>query len=82
VVPSAGTALRIQSEQAVESELEQLLIGYEGQVAAGRARSKKAIDLAQADIYGQKARNVRTAGRIGAGSSLLTGFSNTGRRFT
>lgn len=73
-VPSEGTPLMLQSKQAAESELDNLMIGYEGQIGAGRARSQSRLDKMQAGIYSQKASNARTAGMIGAGTTLLTGF--------
>lgn len=78
VVPTAGAALLIQTEQAKESELEQLLIGFEGGIAAGRARSQAALDRTQAGIFSQRAGAARTAGVIGAGGSLLQGFGRIG----
>lgn len=81
VILTAGAPLKIQAEEAKESELEQLLISYEGDVAASRARSQAVLDRAQADIFGQRAGAARTAGFIGAGSTLLTGFGQLGSTF-
>ena len=74
VVTTVGTPLMIQARQAAESELERLMIGYEGQVRASRARSQAGLDRMQAGIYGQRARTASRAGLFGAGTSLLTGF--------
>lgn len=81
-VPSAGTPLLLQTTQAEESELEMLLIGYEGQIGASRARSQAVLDRTQADIYGRRAGAARTAGFIGAGTTLLRGFGQAASRFT
>lgn len=69
-----GAPLMLQEEQAAELELENLLIGYEGQVGAQRALSQAQLDRLQGRIYRQKGKATRTAGYIGAGSTLLTGF--------
>lgn len=69
-----GAPLMIQEEQAAELELENLLIGYEGQVGAERARSQAELDRLQGKIYRQKGKSARKARYIGAGTTLLTGF--------
>lgn len=75
-VPSVGSPLMIQAKQAAQSELDNLMTGYTGNIAASQARSQGTIDSLQAGIYGQQARNYGTAGMIGAGTSLLTGFGD------
>lgn len=72
--PGAGTPLKIAEIQAEQSELDNLLIGYEGQVGAQRARSQAAIDRLQAGIHKTRASNASSAAMLGAGTSLLTGF--------
>lgn len=74
VIPTLGAPLRIQTEQAKESELEQLLIGFEGATLAARARSQQSLDIAQAEIFSGRAKAIRAAGFIGAGTTLLQGF--------
>jgi len=69
-----GAPLMLQEEQAAELELENLLIGYEGAVGAQRARSQKELDIMQGKIYRRKGKAAQTAGYIGAGATLLTGF--------
>lgn len=82
VVSSEGTPLLIQARQAAEAELDNLMIGYEGQTAASRARSQAALDKMQAGIYGTASRNASMAGMMGAGTSLLTGFGQYyGRKY-
>ena len=75
-VPSEGTPLLVQATQAAESEMDNLLAGYEGLVKARRARSEAAVARMQGQAYGAAARNYGTAGLIGAGSTLLTGFGS------
>ena len=86
VVTGEGTPLQLQATQVIEDELENLLIGQRGKVAAGRALSQADIDVEQARLFGARGRAARTAGFIGAGAttlrgvgqSILTGF-NVGR---
>jgi len=73
-VVGEGATLRIEAEQAEESELQNLLIGYGGQLNQARFRTEAANLTAQSRLYGQQASNIRTAGFIQAGSTLLTGF--------
>ena len=75
-IPGAGTNVLIQGEQAAELELENLLIGYEGELTAQRSESQAAADRLQGKIYKQKGKNLKTASYYKAGSSLLTGFGN------
>lgn len=75
VVTSEGTPLMIEAKQAAESELENLIIGYQGQVGANRALSQASFDRMQADIYKRKASSASRAGWMGAGTTLLTGFA-------
>ena len=75
-IPGAGTNVLIQGEQAEELELENLLIGYEGELTAQRSESQAAADRLQGKIYKQKGKNLKTASYYKAGSSLLTGFGN------
>ena len=61
VVTGEGTPLLLEATQVIEDELENLLIGQRGQVAAGRARSQASIDIEQARLFGAKGRAARTA---------------------
>ena len=79
-VLSEGTPLLIQATQAEQSELDNLMIGYQGRIARGQAINQAAIDRAQATIYGQQARSSATVGYTGAGTSLLTGFGKYGMK--
>jgi len=80
VVPGEGTPLLIEAKQAAQAELENLMLGYQGQIAAGRARSQASLDRLQASIYGQRASNLQRAGYLGAGTTLLTGFGDYAAR--
>lgn len=73
-----GAPLMLQEEQAAELELENLLIGYEGQVGAQRARSQAELDKLQGRLYRQKGKAARKAAYVGAGATLLTGFGMAG----
>jgi hypothetical protein len=70
-----GTEL-LAEEQAAELELENLMIGYEGDVAAARARSQAEIDRLQGRLSYQKGKGQKKASYISAGSTLLTGFGS------
>ena len=72
---SEGSPLLIQQTQATESEMDRLMIAYQGQIASGRAMSQAGMDRLQGSIYSKQAKSAKTTGFIGAGTSLLTGFS-------
>lgn len=73
-VPDIGTPLLIQEEQAEELELEKILIGYEGQVEAAKARSQAELDRLTGRLAIRRGKAAKRAGYIGAGATLLTGF--------
>lgn len=75
-VSTTGTPLLIQATQAAEDELDQLMLGYEGEIQARRSESQAGAERLQAGIYKKQAKNARLAGMIGVGTSLLTGFGN------
>lgn len=81
VVPDVGTPLLLQATQAAEDELDNLLIGFQGQIGAARQVSRARLGGVQADIFTQRARNARIAGGIQAGSTLLSGFGGIRRTF-
>jgi hypothetical protein len=56
-------------DTATQAELDALAIRYGGEVGAARARSAAGLER----MYG---REKKTAGWIGAGTSLLTGMSS------
>lgn len=80
VSPSEGSPLMVEGVQAAQSELDNLMIGYEGQLAVAKSLSQSTVDSMQASIYGQQASNYASAGLIGAGSTLLSGFGDIGMR--
>lgn len=57
-------AADLAAKQAAELELENLLIGYEGEVVAKRAETQAELDKMQAKIFGQKAVTRRQIGRM------------------
>lgn len=67
-VTTVGSPLLIAAKQASEFELENLMIGYEGQTEVARAKS-------EAVMQRQKAKVAKKAGKIRAKATLLTGFS-------
>lgn len=76
--PVAGD---LSAEQAAELELENLLIGYEGEVGAGRAESQAELDRLQGRLTRQQAKGAARAANIGFGMQVaqlgLTGFGGT-----
>lgn len=69
VKPTSGTALAVLGEQAKQSSLENLTIGYEGQIGAAQKRQ-------QAAATRTAGKSKKLAANIGAGTTLLTGFGN------
>lgn len=79
-------AADLAAEQAAELELENLLIGYEGETAARRAENQATLDRLRGKLAKQKgkaagrAANIRFATQIATmpygseGKTLLTGF--------
>ncbi len=94
VVPSEGAPLELQATQAVEDELDIMLLGHEGQIRAGRARSQAQLDVMQATIhgrqavqfgrqasvFGRRAGSFQRAGQLQAGATLLQGFGAVASR--
>ena len=77
-VSTAGSPLMIMAKQASQSELENLNIGYQGMEQATAARSGAALSRMEGLAARQKGRAGKTAGFLGAGSTLLTGFGTAG----
>jgi len=71
---SVGAPLMVQAKQAAEFDLENLVIGYEGQTEAGAARNQATLDRLQGSISESQGRSRAKARYIGTGSSLLTGL--------
>ena len=80
-------AADLAAEQAAELELENLIIGFEGEVAARRFESQAVVDTLQGKLVRQRgkaagrAANIKFATQLatlpvgGAGGTLLTGFA-------
>lgn len=64
----------LAAEQAAELKLENLLIGYEGEVGARRALSQAEIDRLSGRVAKRRGRAGRRASFLKAGGTLLTGF--------
>lgn len=67
-------AVDLAAEQAAELELENLLIGFEGEVGAQRALSQAEIDRLSGRVARRRGKAAVTASRFRAGTTLLTGF--------
>ena len=67
-------AADLAAEQAAELELENLLIGFGGEVGAGRAETQAELDRLQGKISRQRGKAARKASYFRAGGTLLTGF--------
>jgi len=82
VVTTEGSPLAILAEQATESEQDNLMIGYNAQLEASRARAQARADIYEGKLAKQRGRNKATASYIGAGGTLLTGFSSDNKSTT
>lgn len=67
-VTPEGSPLLVQAETAEEAEIDALALRYSGSVAEARAKSQAALDRMQGKA-------AKTAGYLGAGTSLLKGAS-------
>lgn len=76
VVATTGTPLLVQAKQASESELENLMIGYEGMTEAARARSEAAGMLAEGKLAKKRGKMEMWGKFMGAGGTLLSGFGS------
>lgn len=72
---SSPVAFDLALEQAEEIELENLLIGFEGETAARRALSRAELDRLQGQLARQRGKSAARAANIQFGTSLLTGFA-------
>jgi len=81
----AGTGARgselLEEELAAELELENLLIGYEGQILEARAKSQAELDRLQGRLYRERGKTMKKASYFQAGSTLLQGFGSMGGGF-
>ena len=73
-VMTEGAPLAVQADQAYELALENALIGYEGMVKAGQARSAAGVEQFKGGYAMARAKAARAAGILGAGTTLLSDF--------
>jgi hypothetical protein len=76
VVSTTGTPLLIQAQQAEQDELQNLMIGFSGAEESRSLRSEATLQRLQGKQAMRAGKAARTASFIGAGSTLLTGFSS------
>ena len=69
-----GAPADVLAEQAFENALDVALIGHEGLVGAARQRAAARMYGAEAGTYLRRAKYMRQAGKVGAATTLLTGF--------
>jgi len=70
-----GTALAVEEEQAAELELENLLIGFEGEVLARRAMTQAELDRLSGRLAIERGRNLAAQRNVQFAATLLTGFA-------
>lgn len=66
-------AAELIGEQAEELELENLLIGFEGEVLAQQAETQAELDLLQAKFIKQKGKNAARSANVQFGTQILLG---------
>jgi len=76
-VTTMGSFLMARAEQRVQSELENLGIGYEGSIRAGQLRSQAEMDRMQAKMAKKRGKSAMIGSFMGGGGTLLTGFAAT-----
>lgn len=72
----AGTALGVLDRSAIDSELDALAIGHEGELEARAFRQRAGLDRFEAAANVQNARTARTSGWVSAGASVLGGVAD------
>lgn len=70
-----GAPIRALSDQAEELELDNLLIGFEGAVEAGRFRERAVLSRFKGSLAKIRGKAARQASFLKAGTSLLSDFS-------
>ncbi len=78
----APVAADLAAEQAAELELENLLIGFEGEVLAGQAETQAELDRLRGKLAKQRGKAAARAANIQFGiqaASFLTGFGGAGK---
>ncbi len=76
-----GTPLRVVGELAQEIDINQLLIGYEGEKAARRSENEAAVSRLGGTLTAGTYNAQAAANLIQAGGTLLQGFSSYAREF-
>ncbi len=83
----SAVAADLAAEQAAELELENLLIGFEGEILAGRAESQAELDILQGKIAKRRGKTAARAANIkfgtqvavlAGGASFLKGKTDAG----
>lgn len=69
---TSPVAADLIAEQAAELELENLLIGFEGEVAAGRAESQAELDRLQGRLARQRGKSAARRANIQFGTQIAT----------
>jgi hypothetical protein len=77
-VTTEGAPLMIQSKQASEFEMENLMTGFQGAQEAQGLRSEANLQRMQGKQARRAGKNAMIGSFIGAGSSLMTGFGSMG----
>jgi len=78
--PSEGSELMKAGVQAAQAQRENLMMGWEAQTGQTMAESAARGYRMQGDIYRTKGRNEAFGSYMGAGGTLLTGFSKIRER--
>jgi hypothetical protein len=65
----------LAAEQATELELENLLLGFEGEVSATQSERQAKLDTAAGRIAIQRGKNQALAANVKLGTTLLAGFA-------
>jgi len=75
-VMSEGAPADVLAEQGFENAMDVALIGYEGMVGAAQQKNAASLYRFEAANYLQQAKNAKRAGKVGAATTLLTGFGS------
>lgn len=78
VVSTQGSPLLIEAKQASQSELENLDIGYEGQIESQQALSQAEMDLMQGRMAKARGKSAMFGSMLSAAGTTMAGFSKYG----
>jgi len=73
-IPTAGSPLLIQAKQKAESDLDNLMIGYEGITTAKQLRQGAEADRTQGKMYRQAGNNAAMGSYLNTGATVLGGL--------